>query len=96
MEMRYFVLEIEVMKDGSIARAISEAKEREQAVSQFHQTLASAVITENVESVYCEVKDLYGNVVLKELNIKPTPEPEPTPEPTTDTTTDTTDEVVAF
>ena len=85
MEMRYFVVEIEVMKDGSIARAISEAKEREQAVSQFHQTLASAVITENVESVYCEVKDLYGNVVLKELNIKPTPEPEPT--------TDTTDEV---
>lgn len=91
MEMRYFVVEIEVMKDGSIARAISEAKEREQAISQFHQTLASAVITENVESVYCEVKDLYGNVVLKELNIKPTPEPEPTPEPTTDTT----DEVVA-
>ena len=85
MEMKYFVLEIEVMKDGSIAKAISEAKEREQAVSQFHQTLASAVITEDVESVYCEVKDLYGNVVLKELNIKPTPEP----------TTDTTDEVVA-
>ena len=91
MEMKYFVVEIEVMKDGSIARAISEAKEREQAVSQFHQTLASAVITENVESVYCEVKNLYGSVVLKELNIKPTPEPEPTPEPTTDTT----DEVVA-
>ena len=91
MEMKYFVVEIEVMKDGSIARAISEAKEREQAISQFHQTLASAVITENVESVYCEVKDLYGNVVLKESNIKPTPEPEPTPEPTTDTT----DEVTA-
>ena len=91
MEMKYFIVEIEVMKDGSIARAISEAKEKEQAISQFHQTLASAVITENVESVYCEVKDLYGNVVLKELNIKPTPEPEPTPEPTTDTT----DEVVA-
>ena len=89
MEMKYFVLEIEVMKDGSIARAISEAKEREQAVSQFHQTLASAVITEKVESVYCEVKDLYGNVVLKELNIKPQPEPEPEP------TTDTTDEVTA-
>ena len=89
MEMKYFVVEIEVMKDGSIARAISEAKEREQAISQFHQTLASAVITENVESVYCEVKDLYGNVVLKELNIKP--QPEPTPEPTTDTT----DEVTA-
>ena len=87
--MKYFVVEIEVMKDGSIARAISEAKEREQAVSQFHQTLASAVITENVESVYCEVKDLYGNVVLKELNIKS--QPEPTPEPTTDTT----DEVTA-
>ena len=91
MEMKYFVVEIEVMKNGSIARAISEAKEREQAVSQFHQTLASAVITEDVVSAYCEVKDLYGNVVLKELNIKPTPEPEPTPEPTTDTT----DEVVA-
>ena len=90
--MKYFVLEIEVMKDGSIARAVSEAKEREQAVSQFHQTLASAVITENVESVYCEVKDLYGNVVLKELNIKPTPTPEPTPTPKP---TDTTDEVVA-
>ena len=89
MEMKYFVLEIEVMKNGSIARAISEAKEREQAISQFHQTLASAVITEKVESVYCEVKDLYGNVVLKELNIKPQPEPEPEP------TTDTTDEVTA-
>ena len=89
MEMKYFVVEIEVMKDGSIARAISEAKEKEQAISQFHQTLASAVITENVESVYCEVKDLYGNVVLKELNIKPQPEPEPEP------TTDTTDEVTA-
>ena len=89
MEMKYFVVEIEVMKDGSIARAISEAKEREQAISQFHQTLASAVITEDVASVYCEVKDLYGNVVLKELNIKPTSEPEPEP------TTDTTDEVIA-
>lgn len=91
MEMKYFVVEIEVMKNGSIARAISEAKEKEQAISQFHQTLASAVITEDVESAYCEVKDLYGNIILKELNIKPTPEPEPTPEPTTDTT----DEVVA-
>ena len=89
MEMKYFVVEIEVMKNGSIARAISEAKEREQAISQFHPTLASAVITENVESVYCEVKDLYGNVVLKELNIKPQPEPELEP------TTDTTDEVTA-
>ena len=87
--MKYFVVEIEVMKDGSIARAISEAKEREQAISQFHQTLASAVITEDVASVYCEVKDLYGNVVLKELNIKPQPTPEPEP------TTDTTDEVTA-
>ena len=87
--MKYFVLEIEVMKDGSIARAISEAKEREQAISQFHQTLASAVITGDVASVYCEVKDLYGNVVSKELNIKPQPTPEPEP------TTDTTDEVVA-
>ena len=91
MEMKYFVVEIEVMKDGSIARAISEAKEKEQAISQFHQTLASAVITEDVVSAYCEVKDLYGNVILKELNIKPQPEPEPTPEPTTDTT----DEVTA-
>ena len=91
MEMKYFVVEIEVMKNGSIARAISEAKEREQAISQFHQTLASAVITEDVASVYCEVKDLYGNVVLKELNIKPTPGTEPAPEPTTDTT----DEVTA-
>ena len=92
MEMKYFVVEIEAMKNGSIARAISEAKEREQAISQFHQTLASAVITEDVESVYCEVKDLYGNVVLKELNIKPQPEPEPTPEP--EPITDTTNEVV--
>ena len=89
MGMNYFVLEIEVMKDGSIARAISEAKERQQAVSQFHQTLASAVITEDVVSVYCEVKDLYGNVVLKELNIKPQSKPE------SETTTDTTDEVTA-
>ena len=95
MEMKYFVVEIEVMKDGSIARAISEAKEKEQAISQFHQTLASAVITEDVVSAYCEVKDLYGNVVLKELNIKPQPTPEPEPEPTTDTTIDTTDEVIA-
>lgn len=87
MEMKYFVLEIEVMKDGSIARAISEAQEKEKAISQFHQTLASAVITDNVESVYCEVKDLYGNMVLKELNIKTQPEPTPEPEPT--------DEVVA-
>ena len=85
MGMNYFVLEIEVMKDGSIARAISEAKERQQAVSQFHQTLASAVITEDVVSVYCEVKDLYGNVVLKELNIKPQSKPEP--ETTTDEVT---------
>ena len=92
MEMKYFVVEIEAMKNGSIARAISEAKEREQAVSQFHQTLASAVITEDVASVYCEVKDLYGNVVLQELNIKPQPEPEPTPEP--EPITDTTNEVV--
>ena len=89
MGMNYFVLEIEVMKDGSIARAISEAKERQQAVSQFHQTLASAVITEDVVSVYCEVKDLYGNVVLKELNIKPQSKPE------SETTTDRTDEVTA-
>ena len=44
-------------------------------------------VSEDVASVYCEVKDLYGNVVLQELNIKPQPEPEPT--------TDTTDEVVA-
>lgn len=75
---KYFVIEIEVMKDGAVAKAISDGKARDEAISQFHQTLASAVINDNVKSVFVEVKDCYGNSVAREYDAKP--EPEPTPE----------------
>lgn len=64
--MLYFVVEIEVMKDGAVAKAISDGKTQAQALSQYHQTFASAVINDNVKSVFCEVKDSYGNTYIKE------------------------------
>lgn len=62
----YFVIEIEKMKDATIPKAISGPMTKEAALSQFHQTLASAVINPNVDSVYCEVKDIMGNSIISE------------------------------
>lgn len=62
----FYVLEIEVMKNGTVAKAISDGKSKNNALSQFHQTLASAVINEDVKSVFCEVLDVFGNKIVEE------------------------------
>lgn len=63
METNYFVLEIEKMKDGSIPKNIGEPKAKNEALSQYHQTLASAYINNDLLSIYCAVVDNFGNTI---------------------------------
>lgn len=63
---KFYVVEIEVMKNNTIAKAITERDDMTSAISQYHQTLASAVINSDIFSAYVEVIDNFGNVIKKE------------------------------
>ena len=58
--MKFYVEEITVLKDGTSAQAIYEKATEEEAISTFHQILASAYINPNVETCHAEAKNSVG------------------------------------
>lgn len=75
--MKYFTEEISVSKDGIVATAITERASKEDALSGFHQIMASAYINNNLASMYAEAKNSLGGKYDSELykaNIEPDPE----------------------
>ena len=60
--MKYYVEEITVMKDGTSPIAITEKASESEARASFHQTMASAIINPDVESIHCEAKNNVGGI----------------------------------
>lgn len=58
--MKYFVEEITILKDGATPTAVTPKNDYAEALSAYHQCLASAIISESVASIHCEVKDEKG------------------------------------
>ena len=82
--MKFYTEEITVMVDGTSAVAITEKATDIEAMSAFHQIMASAMINENVASIHAEAKNSVGGIYESSTWTRPVepPAPEPTPEPT--------------
>lgn len=59
--MHIYLIEITKMQDGTIAKAIWEKTNIDDARMAFHQTLASAIANLNVEACLCMITDECGN-----------------------------------
>ena len=75
MEMKFFVEEITTLKSGDVAAAITQKNTEEEAISAFHQVMASAIINPDVEAVFARAinnvggeygRDYWKNTVVPE------------------------------
>ena len=60
MEMKFFVEEITTLKNGDVAAAITQKNTEEEAISAFHQVMASAIINPDVEAVFARAINNVG------------------------------------
>lgn len=60
MEMKFFVEEITTLKSGDVAAAITQKNTEEEAISAFHQVMASAIINPDVEAVFARAINNVG------------------------------------
>lgn len=60
--MKYYVEEITVLKDGTSPIAITEKASEKDAISSFHQAMASAIINPDVASIHVEAKNSVGGI----------------------------------
>lgn len=60
--MKFYVEEITTLKDGTSPIAITEKPSLEEALAVFHQTMASAIINPNVETIHVEAKNNVGGI----------------------------------
>lgn len=80
--MSYFFREMETFKDSeAIASQVYRHDTLKSAEAQYHQTLASALVNDNIEMVVCEVLSPNGTLSKMESYVdRVVPEPTPTPE----------------
>ena len=62
----YYVIEIAIMKDGAVPKAIYGYDTVEGAVIHYHQSIASMMSDEQVSIVLAMILDEEGNVIQKE------------------------------
>lgn len=60
--MKFYTEEIMTMKDGSAPKALNEYESEKQAISAFHQIMASVYINENIKSAHVEAKNSFGGI----------------------------------
>ena len=70
MDRIYITEEIITMKDGTIAKALTEKANKNEALSTFHQIMASAIINSDVLMAYAEVKDNYGEIYIRDTWVR--------------------------
>lgn len=58
--MKFFVEEITTLKSGECAVAINQKNTEEEAISGFHQVMASAIINPDVEAVFARAINNVG------------------------------------
>lgn len=63
MEEKYFVTEIEFMKDGTIPKGITEKNTRDDAYALFFQISASCFANANCEKFIIQMTDENGNII---------------------------------
>ena len=69
--MKFYVEEITVLKDGTSPIAITEKESELEARASFHQSMASAIINEDVVSIHVEAKNNLGGVYEKGTWVRP-------------------------
>lgn len=69
--MKFYVEEITVLKDGTSPIAITEKESEKEAISSFHQAMASAIINPNVASIHVEAKNDVGGIYESKTWIAP-------------------------
>lgn len=81
--MKYLIVEIQKMVDGTIAHIVETADTQREAESKYHGKLQYAALSD-LPCHAVALLDETGNCVAHEYYIKeeePGPEPEPDPEP---------------
>jgi hypothetical protein len=63
--MKYFVITIQKLKDGTTAQNIIKYDTLNQAESAFHTEMASACVSETLESDTCIVIDEFGQTYFQ-------------------------------
>lgn len=63
--MKYYSIEIITMKDGTSTQAIWEKANEKEAISSASSAMASAMINENVSTIYVEAKDNLGGIYFQ-------------------------------
>lgn len=63
MEEKYFVTEIEFMKDGTIPKGITEKNTRDDAYALFFQISASCFANPNCEKFIIQMNDENGTLI---------------------------------
>lgn len=72
--MKYYVIEISTMNDGSEVPGIFAHETQKAALSAFHSTLASKMVDANVKACYCGVMTS-GGAIIRQERIGETEEP---------------------
>ena len=70
--MKFYTEEITVLKDGTSAHALTEKNSEAEALSTFHQALASAIVNPNVASIHAEAKNSVGGIYDQKTWAAPT------------------------
>lgn len=74
--MKYFLISIQYVNDGTNPCGIFAYNSKEEVLSSFHSTLASNYISSNLNGFLCIVIDEYGMTIRKEDWTKPVEEQE--------------------
>ena len=69
--MKFYVEEITTLKDGTSPIAITEKPSENEARASFHQTMASAIINEDVVSIHVEAKNNLGGIYENATWVRP-------------------------
>lgn len=73
--MKYYVEQIAIGKDGVSAHAITEKNSKEEAISEFHSIMASAIVNPNVISIHVEAKNELGEFYKTDNFVRKVEEP---------------------
>ena len=65
--MKFYLIEISNLKDGTEPKAVWAKDNYDTAQMQYHQTLASAMANQNVVSCLCQIIDGKGKVYMSQF-----------------------------
>ena len=73
--MKYFVVSIQEVEDGTTAQSIFAYDNKDQAFSVYHQTLASNYAASSLQAFCTLIINEHGGTEVREFWDRPTPPP---------------------